>query len=72
MYTPVVRNHHLAIYQDQVPVNRERYQRLLGQLIYLSVTKPDIAYTVSVVSQFMHAHSEDHMAAIMWILSYLK
>ncbi|KAB2608187.1 hypothetical protein D8674_011355 [Pyrus ussuriensis x Pyrus communis] len=34
--------------------------------------KPDIAYAVSVVSQFMHAPSEDHMAAVMRILSYLK
>ncbi|CAN6566752.1 unnamed protein product [Malus baccata var. baccata] len=32
----------------------------------------DIAYAVSVVSQFMHAPSEDHMAAVMRILSYLK
>ena len=70
--TPIVQNHHLAIYQDQVPVNRERYQRLVGRLIYLSLTRPDIAYAVSVVSQFMHAPSEDHMAAVMRILSYLK
>ncbi|KAB2595517.1 hypothetical protein D8674_030967 [Pyrus ussuriensis x Pyrus communis] len=32
----------------------------------------DIAYVVSVVSQFMHSPSEDHMAAVMRILSYLK
>ncbi|KAM1644976.1 hypothetical protein EV2_006670 [Malus domestica] len=70
--TPIVQNHHLAIYQDQVPVNNERYQRLVGQLIYLSLIRPDIAYTVSVVSQFMHAPSEDHMAVVMRILSYLK
>ena len=65
-------NHHLAIYRDQVPENKERYQRLVGRLIYLSFTRPDIAYVVSVVSQFMHSPSEDHMAAVMQILSYLK
>ena len=70
--TPIVQNHHLAIYQDQVPTNKERYQRLVGRLIYLSLTRPNIAYAVSVVSQFMHAPSEDHMAAVMRILSYLK
>ncbi|KAM2798564.1 hypothetical protein COP1_003511 [Malus domestica] len=70
--TPIVQNHHLAIYQDQVPTNKERYQRLVGRLIYLSLTRSDIAYAVSVVSQFMHAPSEDHMAAVMRILSYLK
>ncbi|CAN6685111.1 unnamed protein product [Malus baccata var. baccata] len=70
--TPIVQNHHLAVYPDQVPANRERYQRLVGRLIYLSLTRPDIAYAISVVSQFMHSPSEDHMAAVMRILSYLK
>ncbi|CAL9003229.1 unnamed protein product [Prunus brigantina] len=50
----------------------ERYQRLVGKLIYLAHTRPDIAYAVSVVSQFMHAPSEDHMAAVTRILRYLK
>ncbi|RVW32398.1 Retrovirus-related Pol polyprotein from transposon RE1 [Vitis vinifera] len=52
--------------------DKQRYQRLVGKLIYLSHTRPDIAYAVSVVSQFMHCPSEDHMDAVMWILCYLK
>ncbi|KAM2530612.1 hypothetical protein PS1_028457 [Malus domestica] len=70
--TPIVQNHHLAIYPDQVLTNRERYQRLIGRVIYLSLMRPDIAYAVSVVSQFMHSPSEDHIAVVMQILSYLK
>ena len=60
------------MYPDQVPTDKERYQRLVGKLIYLSHTRPDIAYAVSVVSQFMHSPSEDHMGAVMRILRYLK
>jgi hypothetical protein len=41
-------------------------------LIYLSHTRPDIAYAMSVVSQFMHSPSEEHMDAVMGILTYLK
>jgi hypothetical protein len=45
---------------------------LVGKLIYLSHTRRDIAYEVSVVSQFMHSPSEEHMKTVMRILRYLK
>ena len=70
--TPIVQNHRLGEYSDQVPADKVRYQRLVGKLIYLSHTRPDIAYAVSVVSQFMHNPSEDHMGAVIRILRYLK
>jgi hypothetical protein len=66
--TPIVQNHKLEEYTDQVPTDKVRYQRLVGKLIYLSHTRPDIAYAVSVVSQFMHCPSEDHMEAAIRIL----
>ena len=44
----------------------------MGKLIYLSHTRLDIAYAVSLVSQFMHNPSKDHMQAVVWILRYLK
>ncbi|RVW73563.1 Retrovirus-related Pol polyprotein from transposon RE1 [Vitis vinifera] len=70
--TPIVQNHRLREYSDQAPTDKGKYQRLVGKLIYLSHTRPDIAYVVSVVSQFMHNPSEDHMDAIIRILRYLK
>ncbi|XP_059277718.1 uncharacterized mitochondrial protein AtMg00810-like [Lycium ferocissimum] len=53
-------------------VDKERYQRLVGRLIYLSHTRPDIAYSVSLVSQFMHDPRDPHMEAVFRILQYLK
>jgi hypothetical protein len=41
-------------------------------LIYLAHTRPDIAFPVSVVSQFMHAPYEEHVNAVYRILRYLK
>ncbi|PRQ19007.1 putative RNA-directed DNA polymerase [Rosa chinensis] len=69
--TPIEQNHCLAEYPNQVPTDRARYQRLVGRLIYLAHTRPDVAYAVSVVSQFMHNPSESHMDAVMRILKYL-
>jgi hypothetical protein len=70
--TPIVQNHRLGEHTDQVSTDKGRYQRLVGKLIYLSHTRPDIAYAVNVVSQFMHNPSEDHMNAVIRILRYLK
>jgi hypothetical protein len=41
-------------------------------LIYLSHTRPDIAFAVSVVSQFMHNPKTHHMDAVYRIIRYLK
>lgn len=48
------------------------YQKLVGKLIYLSHTRPDICYSVSYVSQFMHAPTTLHLQAVMRILRYLN
>lgn len=56
-------------------VDKGRYQCLVGKLIYLAHTRPDIASSVSCVSQFMHAPSEASkapMEAVYRILRYLK
>lgn len=49
-----------------------RYHRLVGKLIYLTVTRPDITYAVGVVSWFMHAPRKPHWEAICRILRYLN
>ncbi|BBH06015.1 ABC-2 type transporter family protein, partial [Prunus dulcis] len=65
-------NHQFGEYPDQVPTNKERYQRIVGKLIYLGRIRPNMVYAVSVVSQFMHAPSEAYMDAENRILRYLK
>ncbi|KAA0063376.1 Cysteine-rich RLK (receptor-like protein kinase) 8 [Cucumis melo var. makuwa] len=53
-------------------VDKEQYQHLVGKLIYLSHTRPDISFAMNVVSQFMQAPCEEHMEAIKRIMRYLK
>ena len=48
------------------------YQCLVGRLIYLTNTRPDLTFVVSVVNQFMHAPRTAHMDAVFHILRYLK
>lgn len=49
--------------EEDVAVDREIYQLLVGRLIYLSHTLPVIAYVVSVISQFTHSPKVIHLQA---------
>ena len=70
--TPIAVNHGLQITEGANLADKERYQRLVGKLIYLSHTRPDIAYAVSVISQFMHQPQDDHLEAALRVVRYLK
>ncbi|XP_077237388.1 uncharacterized protein LOC143879083 [Tasmannia lanceolata] len=55
------------------PLDRsDRYRRLVGKLIYLTVTRPDISYAVGVVSQYMSSPHTSHWSAVIQVLKYLK
>ncbi|WJZ83312.1 hypothetical protein VitviT2T_003004 [Vitis vinifera] len=70
--TPIEEGLKLCVEPNQVSTDKERYQRLVGRLMYLAHTRPDLAYALSVVSQYMHNRGEQHMNAVMRILRYLK
>nr|XP_016508857.1 PREDICTED: uncharacterized mitochondrial protein AtMg00810-like [Nicotiana tabacum] len=48
------------------------YRSLVGGLQYLTFTRPDIAFAVNRVSQFMHSPSVTHFTAVKRILRYLN
>ncbi|KAK9051665.1 hypothetical protein SSX86_028293 [Deinandra increscens subsp. villosa] len=52
--------------------NISGYQKLVGKLIYLSHTRPDISYSVHFLSQFMHAPTNGHLQIALRLLKYLK
>ena len=76
MNTPIDPNHKLGFNLDfnleRSLIDKGRYYRLVGKLIYLLHTKPVIAYTVSVVSQSIHLPIKCHMYVVQGILRYLK
>ncbi|KAG7528122.1 GAG-pre-integrase domain [Arabidopsis thaliana x Arabidopsis arenosa] len=49
-----------------------KYRRLVGKLIYLTITRPDICFAVNVVSQQMQAPTQHHWNMVNRILKYLK
>jgi hypothetical protein len=59
--------------EDSEPLKDiSQFQRLIGKLIYLTVTRPDISFSISQISQFMHSPRTQHLKAINRVLRYLK
>lgn len=70
--TPKEFNSKLGKVKEGVPMDKGQYQRLVGKLIYLCHTRPNISFVVSMINQFMHALYERCMEAVYRILKYLK
>ncbi|XP_043699881.1 uncharacterized mitochondrial protein AtMg00810-like [Telopea speciosissima] len=49
-----------------------KYRSIIGALQYITLTRPDVAFSVNRVCQFMHNPSEDHWSMVKRILRYLK
>ena len=62
----------LKLLLDWGALGRSRYRILVEKLNYLTMTRPDIAYPISVVSQFMSAPRTNHWDVVIRLLGYLK
>ncbi|RVX16320.1 Retrovirus-related Pol polyprotein from transposon RE1 [Vitis vinifera] len=49
-----------------------RYRRRVGKLNYLTITRPDISFPVSVVNQFLQSPCDSHWDVVIRILRYIK
>ena len=69
---PINVKHYIGSSPDFKKIDNGQYQHLVGKLIYLSHTKPNISYVVGVLSQFMHDPRVIHQQAARKVLAYLK
>jgi hypothetical protein len=69
---PMEQNLKLDMCDKEPRVDANQYRRLIGRLLYLQATRPDIAYAVNILSQFVSDPRQTHMEAVTRVLRYLK
>ena len=48
------------------------YRQLIGKLLYLTITRPDLSYFVNRLSQFLAASRKPHLQVVFRILQYIN
>ena len=70
--TPMEQYHNLG--RDNGPFYTEpaQYRRLVGRLVYLAITRPELNYPVHILAQFLHKPRQKHWDAAVRLVRYLK
>lgn len=70
--TPLVVNEKLMKDDGSVKVNESLYRSVIGSLLYLSSTRPEIIFAASLLSRFMHCPNQTHLRAAKRVLRYIR
>lgn len=58
--------------ENGVRVDATKYKKIVGCLMYLAATRPDLMYVLSLISWFINCPTELHMNAVKRVLRYLN
>ncbi|XP_040951570.1 uncharacterized mitochondrial protein AtMg00810-like [Gossypium hirsutum] len=72
MSTPMAIGMKLSSQEEHESVCETDYRSLIGCLLYLTATRPDILFAVSMLSRFMHCCNQQHYKAGKRVLRYIK
>ncbi|KAD0157053.1 hypothetical protein E3N88_44702 [Mikania micrantha] len=70
--SPLHTTANLAIGDSPLFDNPVKYRQIVGALQYVTLSRPDLAFAVNKVCQFMHSPTQNHWSAVKRILRYLQ
>ena len=70
--TPMATNGHLDLDEGGNPVDQKLYRSMIGSLLYLAASRPDIMFSGCMYARFQAAPRECYLSAVKRILRYLK
>ena len=70
--TPMSTNGHLDLDEEGNTVDQTLYRSMIGSLLYLTASMPNIMFSVCMCARFQANSKETHLIAIKRILRYLK
>ncbi|XP_047252241.1 secreted RxLR effector protein 161-like [Capsicum annuum] len=70
--TPMNQKEKLSKNDGAEKMEETYFRGLAGRLMYLTTTRPDILYVVSILSRFMHCDSELHLKVAKRVIRYIK
>jgi hypothetical protein len=72
VYTPMEQHLKLTSGKPEHSLDATRYRSIVGSLRYLVNTRPDLSYSVGMVSRFMESPNAEHWAAVKRIIRYIS
>ncbi|XP_074266497.1 uncharacterized protein LOC141589772 [Silene latifolia] len=69
---PMEPNHNLGDSETPILHDPQPYRRLVGRLVYLTITRPELTYLVHILAQFMNKPRTAHWQAALHVVRYLK
>ncbi|CAL8132132.1 unnamed protein product [Prunus armeniaca] len=69
---PLVTTEKLSKEDGSGPTNEEQYRKIVGSLLYLTATRPDIMYASSLLARFMHCPTNKHYGTAKRVLRYIQ
>lgn len=72
VHNPVVPGFKLTKDKEGVEVDSTLYKQMVGSLMYLTATRPDLMFIVSLISRYMERPTEFHLLAAKRALRYVK